>query len=239
MAREPIDLAMARRQHADYEEQLQRLGCRVRKLPAEVGLPDSVFVEDAAVVFEELALIARPGAVARRPETDSIAAVLAPLRGLSRIEPPGTLDGGDVLQVGRKVYIGLSSRTNREAVEQARRVLEPHGYEVRAVPIESCLHLKSAATRVRDHTLLVQPDWVDLDSFAGLELIETDPREPSGANALRVGGAVVYPEAYPRTRRRLEDAGIRVVGVNLSELVKAEGAVTCCSLIFEESMLGG
>lgn len=233
LAREPIDLPLARRQHAAYEEQLERLGCEVRRLPADPELADSVFVEDAAVVLDELAVITRPGAAARRPETAAIAEALSIWRPLGRIEPPGTLDGGDLLRVGRRLFVGLSSRTNREGLGQIQALASPYGYEVTAVPVGDCLHLKSAATAVGHDTLLVQPAWIERDLFRGLKLIETDPNEPFGANALLVGETVLYPEAYPRTRSRMEARGIRVAGVGLSELAKAEGGVTCCSLIVE------
>jgi len=234
MRREPIDVALAVRQHEAYERCLARLGCRVVSLPPEPDLPDSVFVEDAAIVVDELVVVARPGAGSRRAETASIARALERFRPLAAILAPGTLDGGDVLRVGRRVFAGLSARSNPEGIEQLRVLLSPHGYTVEALPISGCLHLKSAVTQVGPETVLLNPQWVDKGAFERYQLIEVDPAEPHAANALLVGGGVIYPTAFPLTAARLERAGVRLEPVNVSELTKAEGAVTCCSLILEE-----
>jgi len=234
LARAPIDVSRAAEQHLAYEKRLEALGCEVRSLPAEAELPDSVFVEDAAVVFDELAFLARPGAESRRAEVESIAEALAPYRKLARIEPPGTLDGGDVLQVGKRVFVGLSRRTNQAAIEQMRALLPVYGYSVESVPVERCLHLKSAVSQVAENTLLMNPAWVERSAFRGLELIEVDAEEPFAANALLVKGVVVYPAAYERTRQRLAARGLGVITVEVSELAKAEGGVTCCSLILKK-----
>ena len=231
LAREPIDLALAERQHAAYEASLRALGCRVASLPAEPDFPDSVFVEDAAVVVDELAVITRPGAPSRRGETESVAAALAPHRPVVAIEPPATLDGGDVLRLGRRVLVGRSSRSNAEGVAQLRALLAPHGYTVEGIAVSGCLHLKSAVTEVAPGAVLLNPAWVDPAIFAGTRLIEVDPGEPFAANALLVGGTAIYPSAFPRTAARLERVGVRLARVDVSELAKAEGAVTCCSLI--------
>lgn len=197
----------------------------------EDPLPDSVFVEDTAVVFDGFAVLTRPGAESRRAEVASVAGALAPFVELLRIEAPGTVDGGDVLRVGSAVYVGASSRTNRAGIEQLARLIEPRGYSVTAISVVHCLHLKSAVTHVGERTLLVNPDWVDRGHFTDSDLVTVDPGEPSAANALRIGETVLFDEAHPRTRARLERAGIAVQPVNLGELAKAEGAVTCCSLI--------
>jgi dimethylargininase len=231
LERAPIDVNLAAEQHQAYEKCLEGLGCSVTSLPAEPNLPDSVFVEDAAVVFDEVAILARPGAESRRAEVASIAKALEPSRKLAGIEAPGTLDGGDVLTVGKQVFVGLSRRTNQAGIEQMRVRLEPHGYSVESVPVERCLHLKSAVSQVAERTLLINPKWMETAAFRGFELIEVDPAEPFASNALLVSGAVIYPAAYGGTRRRLEERGLRVVPVEVSELAKAEGGVTCCSLI--------
>jgi dimethylargininase len=230
--RQPIDLERARAQHHRYEETLAELGCQIERLPEEPDLPDAVFVEDAAVVLDELAIITRPGAASRRPETRTVARALGQYRPLATIEPPGTLDGGDVLHVGRTFYVGLSQRSNRSGIEQMRDLLTPLGYIVRCVPVQGCLHLKSAVTRVAEETLLINRDWIDGEAFPQLDLVDIDPLEPYAANALTIDGAVIYAAAYPRTRERLEARGISVQAVDVSELAKAEGAVTCCSLVF-------
>jgi dimethylargininase len=227
-----IDVARAIAQHEAYRQALESLGCRVIALPAQAGMPDAVFVEDVAIVLPEVAVMTRPGAPSRRGEGASVAAALQGWRPLVEIEAPGTIDGGDVLVAGRTIYVGQAARSNPEGIAQLRTLLAGHGYVVQAVPTHDCLHLKSAVTRVADGVLLVQPTWVDLAVFAGHHLIEADPDEEHAANALRVGDRVIHPACFPRTRQRLEDAGIAVVPVDISELQKAEGAVTCCSLVF-------
>ncbi len=232
LERQPIDLETARRQHRQYEAALASLGVEVRSLPAEDELPDAVFVEDVAIVLDECALITRPGAASRRPETKSIAAALAPYRMLEYVRSPGTVDGGDVLCLGKNVFVGRSTRSNRSAIGQMQTILAPFGYRVSEVPVTGCLHLKSAVTQVATDTLLFNPLWVDRAVFSGWRLIEVDPSEPYAANALMVSGKVVYQPAFPRTGRILEKTGLSVVRVDASELGKAEGALTCCSLIF-------
>jgi dimethylargininase len=232
--RTPIDLDRAVAQHDRYRGALEALGCTVIALPAQDAMPDAVFVEDVAVVFDEVAVLTRPGAESRRGEGASVAEVLSRHRTLHAIQDPGTLDGGDVLRVGRTVYVGEGARSNAAGIAQLRELLSPHGYDVRAVPTHGCLHLKSAATHVADGVLLVQPEWVDVAVFAEHRLIAVDPGEEHAANALRIGGRVIHPACFPKTQERLRAAGIDVVPVDISELQKAEGAVTCCSLVFAE-----
>ena len=231
LTREAIDVARAVQQHQQYERLLAELGCRVVSLPAQPELPDSVFVEDAAVVLDELAVMTRPGAASRRPESASVAAAIAPHRPLAAIQPPGTLDGGDVLRLGRRILVGLSGRSNRDGIEQLRALARPHAYAVEAVPVAGCLHLKSAATQVAPDTVLLNPDWVEAAVFAGLGTIEVDATEAHAANALWVGDRVIYPAAFPRTAERLRQSNIQLALVEVSEFAKAEGGVTCCSLI--------
>jgi dimethylargininase len=231
--RNPIDIDLADRQHHAYQRALEELGCELLRLPAEDAWPDAVFVEDVALVMDELAVITRPGAQSRRQEGESVAAVLAGHRPLRRIEEPGTLDGGDVLKVGRTIFVGRSARTNLAGIEQLRELVGDYGYVVRGVPIFDCLHLKSAVTEAKEGTLLVQPSWIDKKWLAGYELIEVDPAEPHAANVLRIGSGAIYPSSFPRTAEKLAKAGVELKLVDLSELQKAEGAVTCCSLVFE------
>ena len=233
LEREPIDLDLAIEQHRRYEASLAALGCDVRRLPAEPDLPDSVFVEDIAIVLDELAIVTRPGSESRRAERRSVAEGLARYRRSKRIEAPGTLDGGDVLRSGRTLFVGRSSRTNTAGIEQLRAVSEPLGYVVIPVDVTGCLHLKSAVTAVAEDMVLINRNWIDAAAFAHLDGIDVDPSEPHAANALWVGGTVVCPAAYPGTRQRMEDRGVVVEVVDVSELAKAEGGVTCCSLIFE------
>jgi dimethylargininase len=230
--RDAIDIARAHAQHHAYRQALESLGCKVIALPAQDALPDAVFVEDVAIVLDEVAIMTRPGAPSRRDEGASVAEALRGHRALRTIEAPGTIDGGDVLRVGRRIYVGQSDRSNPEGIAQLAALVAEFGYSVRGVPTCDCLHLKSAVTQVADDTLLIQPDWVDRDFFDDYRLIEVDPGEEHAANALRIGTGVIHPACFPRTQARMRDAGINVVPVDLSELQKAEGATTCCSIVF-------
>jgi len=233
LVRIPIDMERATTQHQEYEETLKLLGVEVHSLPAEPDLPDAVFVEDVAIVLDECALLTRPGADSRRPEVESVGLALAPYRRLFTIQAPGTMDGGDVLTIGKTIYVGLSGRSNQPAIDQMRTFLAPFGYTVHGVPVTGCLHLKSAVTQVSADTLLVNPVWVDKSNFPGMKFIEVDPSEHYAANALMVKETIIYQPAYPKTSLRLEEADIHPLLVDQSELAKAEGALTCCSLIFK------
>lgn len=229
--RTPIDVGLARAQHRGYVNALKILGCEVLELPAETDLPDSVFVEDTAFILPETAVLTRPGADSRKPETESIAQALSPRIKLLALHEPATLDGGDALVIGKQIFVGLSTRSNDEAIRQLNDLLNGYGYRITGVHLHDCLHLKSAVTRVDDKTLLVNKNWVDVEPFAGYELIEVDPSEPHAANCLPVGDAIIFPASFPKTRAKLEERGYKIVSVEVSELAKAEGAVTCCSLI--------
>jgi dimethylargininase len=231
LERVPIDVERARAQHRAYEEALIDAGYLVERLDTSPEMPDSVFVEDIAVVLDEIAIITRPGAGSRRRETPAVAETLAAYRPLRVIHHPGTVDGGDVLVAGRRVFVGRSSRTNEAGAGQMRHVLEPFGYTVFDTVVRSCLHLKSAVTVLSDDVLLVNPEWIDPAVFEGFTLVEVDPSEPKAANALRLDDRIVCSSAFPRTAERIARRGLRVQTVDASEVAKAEGAVTCCSLI--------
>jgi dimethylargininase len=233
LERLPIDYTSAAAQHEEYVRALESLGCRALRLPALDEHPDAVFVEDCAVVVDEIAVITRPGADSRLGETPSIAAALRPLRKLAFIESPATLDGGDVLRAGTLIRVGRTARTNDLGIAQLRDILAPFGYDVAPAELSGCLHLKTAVTPVAPNLLLINPAWVDRAQFPGFDFIDVDPAEPFSANALLVGDAVILSSAFPGTRARLETRGIRVVTVDARELAKAEGGVTCCSLLVE------
>jgi dimethylargininase len=229
--RAPIDVELARRQHAAYIAALEAAGCEVRVAPPLPGMADAVFVEDTAVVVDELGVLTRPGAESRRGEVAGIAGMLRALRPLAWIEAPGTLDGGDVLRIGHNVYVGRSARSNQAGLDQLRILLAPHGYSVQGVRTRDCLHLKSAVTAVAEDVVLINPRWLVDNPFDRYRLVEIDPGEEHAANALRAGGVVLYPDAFPRTAERLRGAGIDLRLLDLSELQKAEGATTCCSVL--------
>jgi len=230
--RQPIDLPTAIAQHHQYEHALRELGVEVISLPAEPDLPDSVFVEDTALVLDEIAILTRPGADSRKPEVTSIARTLSHYRELEAIQPPGTLDGGDILQTNRVIYVGISTRSNLSAIQQLQSYLKQFGYQVRGIQVKGCLHLKSAVTAVSEDTLLINPAWVDMLDFMDHKLIKIDPSEPYAANTVRIGDVLLYQPAFPKTAHRLEAAGFNLKMVDASELGKAEGALTCCSLVF-------
>jgi dimethylargininase len=233
VARQPIDLEKARAQHRAYEALLEKLGARVHSLPGEPDLPDSMFVEDPAIVLEELAVILPLGTEARRREAQSLAQTLAKFRKLEYVALPGAMEGGDILRIGRKLFAGLSSRTNAEGIRQLATILAPLSYEVIAVPVTGCLHLKSAVTHLGGRTLLANRAWFDPQPLAGFECIDVDPAEPHGANALALANTIIFPASFPRTRARIEARGFHVTPLDISELQKAESGLTCSSLIFD------
>lgn len=232
LPREPIDVERAVAQHAAYERALAASGARVVRVAEAPDLADAVFVEDTAIVLDEVAVLTRPGAASRRPESAAVAAALSEWRPLLELTAPATLDGGDVLRLGRRLYVGRSGRTNVHGIEQLHGFVAPFGYEVVPVGFAGCLHLKSAVTALAADRLLLNPAWVPAGAFAGCEAVRVDEREPHAANALRLADTIVYPAHHPRTRDRLLALGLRVETVECTELVKAEGAVTCCSLVF-------
>jgi dimethylargininase len=233
LEREPIDSGRARDQHRLYLAGLEALGCRIEWLAPLPGHADAVFVEDTAVLVPELAVISRPGIPSRRGETDSSAAALAARVPLARIAAPATLEGGDVLRIGRTLYVALSGRTNRAGAAQLAAALEPLGYAVRPVALSGCLHLKSACTWIPPDLLLVNPSWVDATLFDVGTVQEIDEAEPYAANTLTLGGVTLVSADFPRTRKRLEDAGVNTRAVKVSELHKAEAALTCMSLLLD------
>ncbi len=234
-SRVPIDVGVASAQHQQYEDALRALGCAVRHVPAAHDLPDSVFVEDVALVLDEVAVITRPGAASRRLERDAVAAVLSEYRLLHAIAAPGTLDGGDVLRIGRTLYVGLSTRTNEEGARQLARHVVPLGYSVECVQTAGCLHLKSAVTTVDSDRVVCNPAWIDTRLFRHVDAIHVDPSEPFAANVLLLGHTIVCAASHERTAAELRARGYSVCAVDVSELAKAEAGVTCCSLIIDGS----
>jgi dimethylargininase len=233
--RKPIDLARAQEQHHAYEKLLEKLGTHIISLPAEPNLPDSMFVEDPAIVLDEVAVILPLGTDTRRLEAASLAQVLSKFRKLEHISLPGTLEGGDVLRIGRKLLVGLTKRSNTEGIRQLTAILAPHNYEVIAVRVTGCLHLKSAVTYLGRNTLLANRSWFDTTAFATYDWIDVDGAEPHAANALALGDTIIFPASFPRTRVRIEERGFHVMPLDISELQKAESGLTCSSLLFDAS----
>lgn len=231
VACEPIDLELAARQHAAYGAALRRCGAEVRVLDVHRGSPDGAFVEDTAVVLDEVAILCPMGAKARRAEPAAIEPVLREYRPLVRIEPPAALEGGDVLRIGRRLLVGRSSRTNAAGIDALATIVVPLGYEVAPVPVLGCLHLKTACTALPDGRLLVNPAWLDVEALADYELVPVPSDEPFGANVAILGSTVLLAAEHPRTADLIRRLGFAVCPVELSEFAKAEGGVTCLSLL--------
>lgn len=231
LARAPIDIERARAQHAHYAAELTALGCSIEWLAPLPANADAVFVEDTAVVLPEVAVITRPGVASRRNEVESVAVSLATHRPLRRIVAPGTLEGGDVVRIGRNLYVGASARSNAAGIEQLRTALAPFGYRVQGLAMRDCLHLKSAATVIPPDILLVNAAWVDPKVFDARSVVEVDAGEAFAANTLTVQGVTLLSAAFPRTEERLRDAGVTTRALDVSELQKAEAALTCMSLM--------
>lgn len=237
VARRPVDLGLAERQHAAYAAAVAAAGWQVVALPAADELPDSVFVEDTVVVAGDLAVVTRPGAPSRRPEADAAerAAKRLGLR-VVRMEPPATLDGGDVLQAGDTVYVGRTPRTNDAGFEALARALADHGSARRVVPVavRGCLHLKSAVTALPDGSLIGIPDLVDRSALPRLRVAA----EPAGAHVVVLGPRhVLLAASAARTAERLAAGGYEVTAVDISEFEAREGGVTCLSVLVEQPVL--
>ena len=202
-------------------------------MPADSSFPDGVFVEDPAIVLDEVAIITRPGAESRRGETGSIALALANFRELRNIREPATLEGGDVVRVGKKLYVGLSRRTNHDGIVQLTELLKPFGYRVVPVEVTGCLHLKSGACWAGGDTILANSHWIEAKQFRDFRIIEVPSGEPSAADVLPIGDTLLVPSSFVRTGEILEASGINVRPIDVSELQKAEAGVTCMSLLFE------
>lgn len=231
--RAPIDVSLARRQHEGYERALASLGVRIDHLSAEDALADAVFVEDVAMVLDEIAIVTAPGAASRRAETESIAHAVARYRPVHHLTAPATLDGGDVVRIGRTLYVGLSSRTNEVGIDQLAALVSPLGYIVTSVPVAGALHLKTACTYAGRGVLLANPSWASTTAFRDVEVLPVAADEPWGASVLAIGDTLVMPASFPHTRALLESRGFRVLPVDLSELQKAEGGPTCLSIVFD------
>jgi dimethylargininase len=230
--RQPIDVQKAVDQHRAYEACLTELGVEVISLPADPEFPDGVFVEDPAIVLDEVAVVTRPGAESRRNETASIAEALSPYRELRYIQAPATLEGGDVVTIGKTLYVGLSRRTKREGIAQLTELLTPFGYRVVPVEVTGCLHLKSGACWAGGGIILTNRHWIDATQFLGFKILDVPPDEPSAADVLPIADRLLVPASFPNTQAILEASGIKVRSIDVSELQKAEAGVTCLSLIF-------
>ncbi len=228
-----LDYQKALEQHHQYVAALERCGLDVLILEADEAFPDSTFVEDVAIVTAKCAIITRPAAASRRGETVSILPVLEDFYSyIEKLQPPGTLDGGDVMQVDQHFYIGLSSRTNRAGAEQLIEILQRYGMTGSTVPVTEGLHLKTGLTHVAENTLLAAGEFIDNPTFSGFKILSV-PQQPSGAaNCIRINGKLLLPAGFPEVRRQLIDQGAELIEVDISEYAKLDGGLTCLSLRF-------
>ncbi|MCB9077526.1 MAG: dimethylargininase [Anaerolineaceae bacterium] len=227
-----IDIDQANRQHAAYCDLLRQCGAEVITLDKNLHMPDSVFVEDTALVLDEIAIITSMGAVSRRAETAAIETELAHYRPISRLCRPAQVEGGDVLRIGHTLYVGLSTRTNAAGVKALAELVAPYGYEVIGVSVTGCLHLKTGCTALDDRTLLLNPNWIDPAPLAGFEQIPVPEAEPFAANILRIGQTICLHAGFTQTGALLDQRGYQLEVVDISEFLKAEAGLTCMSLIF-------
>jgi dimethylargininase len=231
--RREIDIELAIEQHKQYERSLASMGVRVISLPEQPDMPDAVFVEDPLVVVDEAAIVTRMGSLSRRAESDSLAEAISAYRPVRHLVDPATLEGGDVMRIGRDVFVGLSSRTNAAGLEQLANELEPFGYRVLPVEVRGCLHLKSACCSIGGGEILANTAWVDPAPLRRYTIVEVAADEPGAANILRIGDTVLMPSSFPHTREIVRSQGLKILTVDISEMMKAEAAITCSSVIFQ------
>jgi dimethylargininase len=235
--RVPMDFELALAQHAGYRETLEHVGAHVHTLDASPDLADSAFIEDTAIILDELAILTRPGAPSRQSEPMYVEPALSPYRRLEYIQAPGTIDGGDVLRIGRTLFVGVSTRTNAEGIRQLEQIAQPLGYTIAPVSVLGSLHLKTACTALDATTILLNSDWIDPEPFDGFERIHVAADEPFGANVLPISVSLIVNEALPRTfdliAAHCQSSGVLLIPVNISEFGKAEAGLTCLSLLID------
>jgi len=233
---EPIDGALALAQHRGYEDALRRCGAHVIRLPGSSRLPDCVFIEDTAIVVDETAVMMSMGAQSRRGEVSEVEDALRAFRPIAHVAFPATIDGGDVVRSGRELFAGLSRRTNPAGVDALRAVLAPFGYSVTGVPVLHCLHLKSACSALPDGRMLVNQNLIDASPLRRHGLIQVPPAEQLAADVLVIGERIIVSDAFPETIDLLASLGSEILPVSVSEFAKAEGGVTCLSLVFNAGL---
>jgi dimethylargininase len=226
-----IDVELAREQHRLYCRALEHAGLSLIRLAADDRFPDCCYVEDTAIVVGEKAVIAAPGAASRRGETVAVEAALRDYKQLHRIEAPATLDGGDVLSIDKRIYVGLSGRTNEGSVEQLEAILSRGTYEIIPVEVHDILHLKSACTHLGGDVITWLSGHLDDHAFARYTKIVVPAEEAHAANCLSVNGVVLVPAGAPSTRAKIEEAGFETIELDISESRKAGGGLTCSSII--------
>jgi len=228
-----VDYSIALGQHEQYRDALQRCGCHVISLEVNREHPDSVFVEDTALVLDEVAIMMSLGAASRRDEPRAIEPTLREYRAVVCVEPPATIDGGDIVRNDRRLYVGESQRTNGAGISALAELSRKYGYEVASIPVFGCLHLKSACSALPDGRFLVNADWIDVSPLPNDRLLHVPDSEPWAGDVLVIGERIIVSDAFPETIELLERQGWEVVPVGVSEFAKVEGGVTCLSLVFD------
>ena len=226
----PIDHALAAKQHADYCQTLRDCRTQVLTLDVNVSRPDGAFIEDTAIVLDEVAVLCSLAPESCRDEPVGMEPILREHREIERIELPATVEGGDCLRVGRTLLVGQSCRTNAAGIAVLAGIVGHYGYQVRAIPVRGCLHLKTACTALPDGRLLVNPAWIDSAALADYELVAIPDEEPWAANVAVVRSSVLLNSAHARTADLIRSLGFDVRPIDLSEFSKAEAGVTCLSL---------
>ena len=234
MERSLVDYPRALAQHRAYCDALEDCGVSVRVLPYLDALPDSVFVEDTAVVLDEVAILLPLGAPSRRAESAPMRDVLSEFRPVIERPSIARIEGGDVLRIGRTLLVGLSTRTNAEGVAALESITAPYGYDVIPIEVRGCLHFKTGCTALNDSTLLVNPDWIDVTPLRDFELVQVASSEPWAANVLRIGDQLIAASATSRTIERITARGHDVRPVDISEFAKVEAGLTCMSVVFSD-----
>lgn len=229
-----IDYALALRQHAGYCDALRSCGADVITLDVNREMPDSVFVEDTAIVLDEVAVMMSMGAESRRAEPAGIEPTLRRYRKIERVALPATIDGGDVVRAGRTLYVGASPRTNAAGIDALRGIVRRYGYTVIGVPVLKCLHLKTACSTLPDGRMLVNREWIGVSPLPSLALVDVPAAEPWAGDVLVIDERIIASDAFPETATLLERGGFGVIPVAVSEFAKVEGGVTCLSLVFDQ-----
>ena len=227
-----INVELARQQHETYCTTLEQLGLKLIRIEADDALPDCCFTEDIAIVFNDLAIITSPGTPSRVAETVEMEKIVAPLKKIYHLSPPATLDGGDVLKIDKKIFIGNSLRTNEEAIKQVAAIINPKGYEVIGVKIWNTLHLKSVCTYLGNGCIILAEGYLDDKIFSQYDKIILPKEEAYCANCLVVNGKVLISKGFPKTKSLIEAKEFSVIEMEISETKKADGALTCSSIIF-------
>ncbi len=229
-----IDINKASSQHKKYCQTLTDLGVKVITLDENLSMPDCAFIEDTAIVLDEIAVITPMGITSRQGETELVEKELAKFRPIAKIKSPAKIEGGDILKIGKKLYVGLSTRTNLKGINALEKIAKPFGYEIFPVKIYNSLHLKTACTALDNETILVNSEWIDTDCLGNFKKIRISKEEPFAANILRVENKICVHSEFNKTNKILEDSGYEMVRADISEFLKAEAGLTCLSLIFME-----